>query len=117
MVESIPDNITFEEGSDQWRRTYDAWTTLIESAQHRIDIAAYKSSLRGKHVLPEHEIRNAKLVACIDVLRFSVKYLVKNFWDNTAQNVLSIVHPLHIGLWSLSSVLSPPMRMLSLLNS
>lgn len=30
--------------------TFDAWLKLIRGAKHRLSIAAYKSSLRGKHV-------------------------------------------------------------------
>lgn len=52
VTESIPDNVTFINASLP-RSIYDAWRVLIRSAKERINIAAYKSSLRGKHVLDQ----------------------------------------------------------------
>ncbi|VDM75320.1 unnamed protein product [Strongylus vulgaris] len=48
VVESIPDNITFPNSSLPLS-TFSAWNRLIDSAQREIYIAAYKSSLQGKH--------------------------------------------------------------------
>uniref|UniRef100_A0A914VZY1 PLD phosphodiesterase domain-containing protein n=1 Tax=Plectus sambesii TaxID=2011161 RepID=A0A914VZY1_9BILA len=50
VVESIPMNVTF--GSAPLpQSTFSAWRSLIMTASEEIQIAAYKSSLRGKHVL------------------------------------------------------------------
>uniref|UniRef100_A0AC34R6X9 PLD phosphodiesterase domain-containing protein n=1 Tax=Panagrolaimus sp. JU765 TaxID=591449 RepID=A0AC34R6X9_9BILA len=48
IVESIPENLTFNGFIP--RSTYESWLDLINDAQNTILIAAYKSSLRGKHV-------------------------------------------------------------------
>jgi hypothetical protein len=50
VIESIPDNVSFGDVPLP-KSTYVAWTTLIQSARANIEIAAYKSSLRGFHVL------------------------------------------------------------------
>ncbi|KFD73191.1 hypothetical protein M514_04796 [Trichuris suis] len=50
IVESIPENITFDTDSLP-TSTFSAWSRLISLAEKSIYIAAYKSSLRGKHVL------------------------------------------------------------------
>ncbi|VDM41039.1 unnamed protein product [Toxocara canis] len=49
IVESIPENITF--GSSKLpESTFSAWNSLIKNSKFDLMIAAYKSSLRGKHV-------------------------------------------------------------------
>ncbi|KIH59648.1 hypothetical protein ANCDUO_10111 [Ancylostoma duodenale] len=50
VVESIPDNITFQNATLP-PSTFYAWNRLIDSARKELHIAAYKSSLQGKHVL------------------------------------------------------------------
>ncbi|CAB3398248.1 unnamed protein product [Caenorhabditis bovis] len=50
VVETIPTNITFGD-SPLPMSTYRAWSHLIKSAREELFIAAYKSSLQGKHVL------------------------------------------------------------------
>ncbi|CAD6194991.1 unnamed protein product [Caenorhabditis auriculariae] len=50
IVESIPTNLTFGDVLLPMS-TYEAWTRLIVNAEHDLAIAAYKSSLQGKHVL------------------------------------------------------------------
>ncbi|ETN70593.1 phospholipase D domain protein [Necator americanus] len=50
VVESIPDNITFRNATLP-PSTFYAWNRLIEFAEKDLYIAAYKSSLQGKHVL------------------------------------------------------------------
>ncbi|EYB97877.1 hypothetical protein Y032_0136g1975 [Ancylostoma ceylanicum] len=50
VVESIPDNITFQNATLP-PSTFYAWNRLIDSAKKELYIAAYKSSLQGKHVL------------------------------------------------------------------
>lgn len=60
VVESIPDNVTFPEDYDQSEKnnflsTFDAWHRLFNLANKSIDIAAYKSSLRSKHVIDGFE--------------------------------------------------------------
>uniref|UniRef100_A0A5S6Q1J0 PLD phosphodiesterase domain-containing protein n=1 Tax=Trichuris muris TaxID=70415 RepID=A0A5S6Q1J0_TRIMR len=50
IVESIPENITFD-ADELPMSTFSAWSRLISLAEKRIYIAAYKTSLRGKHVL------------------------------------------------------------------
>lgn len=52
IVETIPSNISFG-NVELPMSTYDAWSQLILNAQEDIAIAAYKSSLQGKHVLDE----------------------------------------------------------------
>ncbi|VDM52797.1 unnamed protein product, partial [Angiostrongylus costaricensis] len=53
IVESIPDNVTFHNFTFPLS-TFHAWNRLIESAKRELYIAAYKSSLQGKHVLGLH---------------------------------------------------------------
>lgn len=50
VVESIPQNISFP-NSTLPMSTFSAWKQLIEMSTRELDIAAYKSSLQGKHVL------------------------------------------------------------------
>lgn len=50
IVESIPENITFGATSLP-ETTFRAWNSLIRNSRSDLLIAAYKSSLRGKHVL------------------------------------------------------------------
>jgi hypothetical protein len=49
VVESVPQNLTILKYP--LPSTFEAWHYLIENAKHSIDLAAYKSSLRGRHVL------------------------------------------------------------------
>ncbi|VDK42833.1 unnamed protein product [Anisakis simplex] len=50
IVESIPQNVTF--GTSKLpESTFSAWQSLIRNCRSDLLIAAYKSSLRGKHVL------------------------------------------------------------------
>ena len=49
LVESIAQNLTFGERITSMS-TYDAWKKLIGESKNSLLIAAYKSSLRGKHV-------------------------------------------------------------------
>jgi hypothetical protein len=49
VVESVPQNLSVLEYP--LPSTFEAWHYLITNAKHSIDLAAYKSSLRGKHVL------------------------------------------------------------------
>uniref|UniRef100_A0A915A651 PLD phosphodiesterase domain-containing protein n=3 Tax=Parascaris univalens TaxID=6257 RepID=A0A915A651_PARUN len=49
IVESIPENVTFGSMSLP-ESTFNAWNSLIRSSKSNLLIAAYKSSLRGKHV-------------------------------------------------------------------
>ncbi|CAD5222245.1 unnamed protein product [Bursaphelenchus xylophilus] len=49
MVESVPQNLTIL--SDKVKSTFEAWNELVSQSEISLDIAAYKSSLRGKHVL------------------------------------------------------------------
>ncbi|TMS36497.1 hypothetical protein L596_003647 [Steinernema carpocapsae] len=51
VIESIPQNLTFDGFIPL--STYKAWDEIINSAQKDLLIAAYKSSLRGKHVFGE----------------------------------------------------------------
>ncbi|KAK0396893.1 hypothetical protein QR680_001901 [Steinernema hermaphroditum] len=48
VTESIPENLTFNGHIPP--ATFEAWSELISSAKTDLLIAAYKSSLRGKHV-------------------------------------------------------------------
>ncbi|KAI6235458.1 Phospholipase d-related [Aphelenchoides besseyi] len=49
LVESVPQNLTITKYPIP--STFEAWQFLISTARHKIDVAAYKSSLRGMHVL------------------------------------------------------------------
>ncbi|CAK5083757.1 unnamed protein product [Meloidogyne enterolobii] len=60
LVESIAQNLTFpvEYSQQPALSTFSAWNLLINSAKNSLLIAAYKSSLRGKHVLGEQALNN-----------------------------------------------------------
>uniref|UniRef100_A0A914LQ48 Uncharacterized protein n=1 Tax=Meloidogyne incognita TaxID=6306 RepID=A0A914LQ48_MELIC len=60
VVESIAQNLTFpvEYSQQPALSTFSAWNILINSAKNSLLIAAYKSSLRGKHVLGEQALNN-----------------------------------------------------------
>ncbi|CAK5083760.1 unnamed protein product [Meloidogyne enterolobii] len=60
LVESIAQNLTFpvEFSQQPALSTFSAWNLLINSAKNSLLIAAYKSSLRGKHVLGEQALNN-----------------------------------------------------------
>jgi hypothetical protein len=49
IVESVPQNLTITKYPVL--STFEAWQYLITTARTSIDVAAYKSSLRGKHTL------------------------------------------------------------------
>ena len=52
MAESIAQNLTFPDDKAKLAvSTFSAWMSLIGGAQHSLALAAYKTSLRGKHVL------------------------------------------------------------------
>ncbi|KAL3112799.1 hypothetical protein niasHT_019773 [Heterodera trifolii] len=57
LVESIPQNVSFHLSLGNSPAlaipTFSAWMQLISEAKHSLAIAAYKTSLRGKHVLGE----------------------------------------------------------------
>ncbi|KJH48411.1 phospholipase D domain protein [Dictyocaulus viviparus] len=53
IIESIPENLTFHNTTPSLSTFY-AWNRLIRSAERELFIAAYKSSLQGKHVLGCH---------------------------------------------------------------
>lgn len=56
LVESIAQNLTFPgDKSKLALPTFSVWMSLIREAKHSLAIAAYKSSLRGKHVLGEQQ--------------------------------------------------------------
>ena len=48
VVESVPQNLSITKLPVP--STYEAWQFLISNAVHSLDVAAYKSSLRGLHV-------------------------------------------------------------------
>lgn len=47
MVESIPEGLTYPEGSPSFLSTYDAWNILIDSANKSIDLGSFYWTLRG----------------------------------------------------------------------
>lgn len=55
LAESIPENLTFPEGSPKHISTYEAWKDLIGSAEKTIDIAAFYWSLRNEDLQPPVE--------------------------------------------------------------
>ena len=50
MVESIPENLTFEAGLPQHMSTYDGWMSIIQAANAKIDIASFYWTLRGSDI-------------------------------------------------------------------
>ncbi|VDM21417.1 unnamed protein product [Wuchereria bancrofti] len=50
LVQSTPDNLTFATVTRS-HSTYSAWNSLIKNSKKELILAAYKTSLRGKHVL------------------------------------------------------------------
>ncbi|KRZ29838.1 Phospholipase D3 [Trichinella pseudospiralis] len=55
IVESIPDNLTFDSAILP-KSTFAAWNMLLALAENEINIAAYKTSLRGKHILNKPDL-------------------------------------------------------------
>lgn len=47
MVESIPEGLTYPDGSPAFLSTYDSWNRLIEIANESIDIGSFYWTLRG----------------------------------------------------------------------
>lgn len=47
IVESIPENLTYPEGSPSHLSTYEAWMFLLQNATKTVDIASYYWVLRG----------------------------------------------------------------------
>ncbi|CAJ0931237.1 unnamed protein product, partial [Mesorhabditis belari] len=52
IAESIPTNVSFP-GARIPESTFEAWSRIIERAEKELVIAAYKSSLQGRHVLSD----------------------------------------------------------------
>ncbi|XP_045138773.1 5'-3' exonuclease PLD3-like isoform X2 [Portunus trituberculatus] len=53
IVESIPENLTFPQGSPANPSTHSAWIGLLNSAQHSVDIAAFYWTLLNSDVSPK----------------------------------------------------------------
>ena len=51
LVESIPDNLTYPEGSVHHTSTYTAWSSLLEEAEHSVDLAVFYWTLTSQDVL------------------------------------------------------------------
>lgn len=47
LVESIPEGLTYPEGSPSFLSTYDAWNILLDSANKSIDLGSFYWTLRG----------------------------------------------------------------------
>ncbi len=50
LVESIPENLTYPEGSPSHLSTFEGWMNLLQLANESIDIAALYFTLRGKDI-------------------------------------------------------------------
>jgi len=62
LVESLPENLTFADSVfPPLGSTHDSWTKLINMADKKLILAAYKSSFRGKHVLDQEHAHSARL--------------------------------------------------------
>ncbi|XP_077993476.1 5'-3' exonuclease PLD3-like [Glandiceps talaboti] len=53
LVESIPDNLTYEKGFTRHLSTYEGWMNLLDLAEDSIDIASFYWTLRGDDVIPD----------------------------------------------------------------
>ena len=52
-MESIPENLTYPEGSPTNPSTHSTWVGLLDSAQHSVDIAAFYWTLLNSDVSPK----------------------------------------------------------------
>ncbi|MCL4126178.1 UNVERIFIED_CONTAM: hypothetical protein GTU68_012388, partial [Idotea baltica] len=52
LVESIPENLTYPEGSPVFPSTYHAWKSLLKDATKSIDLAVFYWSLKNEDVTP-----------------------------------------------------------------
>lgn len=52
LLESIPENLTFAEGSPTHVSVFESWSQLISLAERSIDIAAFYFTLKGQDVQP-----------------------------------------------------------------
>lgn len=68
IVESIPQNLSFEGFIP--RSTFESWSDLLSDAHSSVLIAAYKSSLRGKHVFGNMKQKYSSEVI-VDLFSFS----------------------------------------------
>lgn len=50
MVESIPEGLVYPDGSPKFKSTFDAWSQLIDSANHSIDIGSFYWTLLRQDV-------------------------------------------------------------------
>lgn len=70
LVESVAQNLTFplvdNQSTAAARSTFSVWMQLINSAQHSLALAAYKTSLRGKHVLGEQQQSQSETAASVN---------------------------------------------------
>ncbi|CAL4172939.1 unnamed protein product, partial [Meganyctiphanes norvegica] len=55
LVESMPQNLTYDQESVMYGSIYDAWVKLISEAEQSIDIAAFYWTLRNKDITPTPE--------------------------------------------------------------
>lgn len=67
VVESIPENLTYPQGSPSHLSTYDAWMKLISGATKTIDIVAFYWTMRSSdtgHVEPSAQQVNEMNCHC-----------------------------------------------------
>ncbi|KAI4457518.1 phospholipase d - related [Holotrichia oblita] len=87
LIESIPEGMTYPNGTASYPSTYETWYDLIDKAQHTIEIASFYWTLRQDEVYPDpssgEEIYNALLTAGLD----------KNIKIKIAQNAPSLDQP------------------------
>ena len=65
VVESIPDNLTYPEGSPSHPSTYHGWMSLLDSATTSIDIASFYWTLRGVDVYEDPSDWQVGTIICI----------------------------------------------------
>lgn len=93
IVETIPENLSF--GNVKLpRTTYSAWLELIDKAERSLSIAAYKSSLQGKHVLGNLSVLYSKEVTfeCFCWSFPRMRTLYKDNLQNTNLNFVQILN-------------------------
>lgn len=49
LVESIPENLTYPEGSYSTKSTFDAWMFLLNNAKTTLDMTAFYWTLQGSN--------------------------------------------------------------------
>ena len=54
LVESIPENLTYDKSSVKFPSTFDTWEFLLSEAKEEIDMGEFYFALRNEDVTPIH---------------------------------------------------------------